>query len=53
MRRKKPRFDVPKEVKKLARERIGRVPSSRPIEPKVQRKKPKHKKPLLKENDES
>ena len=44
MARKKPVFDVKKEVRKLARERVGTVPSSRPIPPKSQRKKPKHKK---------
>jgi len=44
--RKKPTFDVKKEVRKLARERVGTVRSSRPIEPKSERKKPKHKKPI-------
>jgi hypothetical protein len=43
MARKKPRFDVKKEVRAIARERIGTVPASRAIEPKQQRKKPKHK----------
>jgi hypothetical protein len=42
---KKPRFDVPKEIKKLARERVGPVPAGQAIEPKRLRKKPKHKKP--------
>ena len=46
MARKKQTFDVKKEVRKLARERVGTVPSSRPILPKTVRKKPKHKKPL-------
>jgi len=46
MPRKKPKFDVPKEVRKLARERVGTVPSSRTIVPKSERRKPKHKKPL-------
>lgn len=42
---KKPRtFDQSKGVRKLARERVGAVPPSRPIEPKDKRKKPKHKK---------
>jgi hypothetical protein len=46
MPRKKPdRFDQGKEVRKLARERVGQVQSSRPIEPKDKNKKPKHKKP--------
>jgi hypothetical protein len=45
-RRKKPEFNEKKEVRKLARERVGVVPASRPIEPKDKRKKPKHKKPI-------
>jgi hypothetical protein len=45
--RKKPkRFDLATEVKAIARERIGRVKASHPIEPKTTRKKPKHKKPI-------
>ena len=51
MRRKKQKFDVPKEIRKLARERVGAVPSSRPIPPKAERKKPKHKKPLTGDED--
>jgi hypothetical protein len=43
---KKPTFDQKKEVRKLARERVGTVKSSRPIEPKAARKKPKHRKPV-------
>jgi hypothetical protein len=46
MARKKQKFDVKKEIRKLARERVGRVPSSRVILPKLARKKPKHKKPI-------
>jgi hypothetical protein len=46
MPRKKQTFDQKKEVRKLARERVGTVPPSRPIEPKDKRKKPKHKKDL-------
>ena len=42
--RKKPVFDQKKEVRKLARERVGTVKASRPIEPKDTRKKPKHRK---------
>jgi hypothetical protein len=42
--RKKKGFDLDKEVKAIARERVGRVPAARPIEPKSTRKKPKHKK---------
>jgi hypothetical protein len=41
---KKKRFDASKEVKAIARERVGSVPAARPIEPKSSRKKPKHKK---------
>jgi len=40
------RFDQKNEVRKLARERVGIVPSSKVIQPKTLRKKPKHKKPL-------
>ena len=43
MARKK-RFDVAKEVKAIARERVGSVPAAKTIEPKALRKKPKHKK---------
>lgn len=43
---KRIRFDQKKEVRKLARERVGIVPASRPILPKDKRKKPKHKKEL-------
>jgi hypothetical protein len=38
------RFDQKKGVRKLARERVGTVPPSHPIEPKNRRKKPKYKK---------
>lgn len=48
MARKK-RFDVAKEVKAIARERVGTVPATKPIEPKSQRKKPKHKKRIEEE----
>jgi hypothetical protein len=44
--RKKPKFDLKKEIRKLARERVGTIPSARVIVPKVARKKPKHKKPV-------
>lgn len=46
MARKKQTFDMKTEVRKLARERVGIVPSSKPILPKAQRRKPKHKKQL-------
>jgi hypothetical protein len=42
--RKKKSFDFGKEVKAIARERIGRVPAAKAMEPKVSRKRPKHKK---------
>ena len=51
-KKKKDRFDQGKEVRKLARERVGTVPSTRPIEPKDKRTTPKHKKPILPETDE-
>lgn len=44
MPRKKKDFDLGKEVKAIARERVGRVPAAKLIEPKTSRKKPKHKK---------
>jgi hypothetical protein len=51
-RKKAEPFDQGKGVRKLARERVGTVPASRPIEPKDQRKKPKHKKPPPVEPDD-
>jgi hypothetical protein len=48
---KKVRFDQKKEVRKLARERVGIVKASRPIPPKDDRAKPKHKKPITEEPD--
>ena len=41
---RKKAFDSKKQVRALARERVGIVPSSKPIEPKNRRKRPKHKK---------
>ena len=43
MPRKKKTFDLAKEVKAIARERVGRVPAAKTIEPKSARRKPKHK----------
>ncbi len=44
-RKKKPRgFDAGKDVRAIARERVGAVPPARAIEPKSTRRKPKHKK---------
>ena len=42
---KQKKFDPGKGVKRLARERVGVVPAPKVIEPKTERKKPKHKKP--------
>ena len=39
-------FDQKKEVRAIARERVGTVKPAKPIHPKTSRKKPKHKKPL-------
>jgi hypothetical protein len=47
---KKPRFDQKTEVRKLARERVGKVKPSRPIEPKTEQR-PKHKKRAEEEAD--
>ena len=44
--RSKQKFDVKKEIRKLARERVGTVPGARVIVPKPARKKPKHKKKI-------
>jgi hypothetical protein len=49
MPRKKKIFNLEKEIKAIARERVGRVPAAKPIEPKSSRKRPKHKKRLLDE----
>jgi hypothetical protein len=40
------KFDLDKEVRKLARERVGQVPAGKAIVPKQLRKKPKYKKPI-------
>ncbi|MGB6944265.1 MAG: hypothetical protein WBE37_17825 [Bryobacteraceae bacterium] len=54
MAKKKPKkFDVPTEIRRLARERVGTVPSPKLIVPKKQRKKPKHKRPPGEETEES
>jgi hypothetical protein len=44
MPRKKPKFDRRKEVRAIARERVGTVPAARPLDEKPLRRKPKHKK---------
>lgn len=43
---KKKTFELGKEVRAIARERVGTVPAEKTIEPKSARKKPKHKKRL-------
>jgi len=43
--RKKKVFSAAKEVRAIARERVGPVPAAQTIQPKSSRKKPKHKKP--------
>jgi len=45
MKKRVRKFDQKKEVKAIARERIGTVKPARPILPKTARKKPKHKRP--------
>ena len=46
MKRKAIKFDQKKEVRAIARERVGAVKPSLAIQPKTSRKKPKYKKPL-------
>jgi len=41
---RKKAFNMKKEVRAIARERVGKVPPAQAIEPKP-RRKPKHKKP--------
>ena len=48
-KKKAKRYSATKEVKAIARERIGPVPPAHAIQPKTQRKKPKHKQDLLKD----
>jgi hypothetical protein len=43
--RKKKTFSASREVRAIARERVGPVPAAKTMEPKTSRKKPKHKKP--------
>ncbi|HLH37952.1 MAG TPA: hypothetical protein VKX39_02290 [Bryobacteraceae bacterium] len=46
MKRRKNRFDQEKEVRAIARERVGPVKPARAIEPKTKRKQRKHPKRL-------
>ena len=48
---KKKVFDQGREVRKLARERVGKVKAARPIEPNAASRKPRHKKPITEETD--
>jgi hypothetical protein len=48
---RKKTFNLTKEVKAIARERLGTVPAAKPILPKSQRKKPKYKKPIEEESE--
>ena len=45
MPRKKKVFSAAREVRAIARERVGPVPAAKTMEPKTSHKKPKHKKP--------
>jgi hypothetical protein len=49
--RKKKTFELAREVRAIARERVGPVPAGQAIEPKAARRKPKHKK-RVEEQDE-
>ena len=49
-RTKKKEFKLAREVKAMARERVGPIPAAKPIAPKASRKKPKHKKPIGEES---
>jgi hypothetical protein len=44
-------FKLEKEVRKLARERVGKVPAGHLIQPKGERPKPKHKKPIAEDEE--
>jgi hypothetical protein len=45
MKRRKKVLDRRKEVRAMARERVGTVKPSRPIKPKTDSSKPKHNRP--------
>jgi hypothetical protein len=51
MARRPRKFDKNKEVRAIARERVGSVPPSRPLAERPTRKKPKHKKPIEADTD--
>ena len=50
MRAKKKRFDLAREVKAIARERVGRIPAAKLLDPRPP-KKPKHKRPAGEESE--
>ena len=50
-RKKMEKFDQKKEVRAIARERVGIVPGSRVLAEKGQRKKPKYKKGVAVDDD--
>lgn len=52
MRKKSKRFDARREVRAIARERVGKVKPGQVIPPKSERK-PKHKKTPLEETGEA
>ena len=52
MARKRRRFRAAKEVRAIARERLGAPPPSRAIEDPRKRKAPKHKKDLLRDAED-
>lgn len=43
---KQKKYDAGKDVRAIARERVGTVPAAKVMVPKTLRKKPKHKKPI-------
>jgi hypothetical protein len=45
MKRRRKQYDAKKEVKAIARERVGAVKPGRAMVPETARQKPKHKKP--------
>ena len=42
--KKKKIFELSKEIKAIARERVGRIPAAKPIQPNSARRTPKHPK---------
>jgi hypothetical protein len=48
---KKKRFNVSKEVKAIARERVGTIPAAKLLDVARSPKKPKHKKPIAEETE--